>query len=165
MADDRAPSGLRSLLRDDLLWSVSNVFQRAVTRIERQLDDKGRLALPATFRVRLGEHCYLAKGPDKSVTVVPAATFEAEADAIAAGVRTGELSRNELRALAASAVLVTLDKQGRVLVDEGLRTYAELHTSGQVVVAGSFDRLEIWSPERYARVNDAGTESMAGTSV
>ena len=45
-----------------------------VGAFERQLDDKGRLALPAAFRVRLGEHCYLAKGPDKSVTVVPAAT-------------------------------------------------------------------------------------------
>ncbi len=133
-----------------------------VGAFERQLDDKGRLALPAAFRVRLGEHCYLAKGPDKSVTVVPAATFEAEAAQMTARVQNGEVPRNELRALAASAVLVTLDKQGRVLVDEQLRTYGELQTEGPVVVAGSFDRLEIWSPDRYARVNDAGTESMAG---
>jgi DNA-binding transcriptional regulator/RsmH inhibitor MraZ len=93
---------------------------------------------------------------------VPAPTFEAEAERMAARVQAGEISRNELRALAASAVLVTLDKQGRVLVDEQLRTYADLRTEGPVVVAGSFDRLEVWSPERYARVNDAGTESMAG---
>jgi MraZ protein len=136
-----------------------------VGAFERQLDDKGRLALPAAFRVRLGEHCYLAKGPDKSVTVVPAATFEAEAEQMAARVRAGEQTRNELRALAASAVLVALDKQGRVLVDEALRAYAGLRTEGKVVVAGSFDRLEIWSPDRYAQVDEAGTEAMAGTTT
>jgi len=133
-----------------------------VGAFERQLDDKGRLALPAAFRVRLGEHCYLAKGPDKSVTVVPAPTFEAEAAAMTARVAAGELNRNTLRAVAASAVLVNLDKQGRVNIDEMLRTYADLHTDQPVIVAGGFDRLEIWAPHRYARVNAAGTDDMAG---
>ena len=95
-----------------------------VGAFERQLDDKGRLALPATFRNRLGEHCYLAKGQDKCVTVVPSATFEEEAEVMAARVRLGDVSRNQLRALASSAILVTLDKQGRVNVDEQLREHA-----------------------------------------
>jgi MraZ protein len=133
-----------------------------VGAFERQLDDKGRLALPATFRVRLGDHCYLAKGPDGSVNVVPAHTFEAEAERMAERVQTGEVSRNELRALAASAVLVNLDKQGRVNLDEALRTYAALPSPGPVMVAGSFDRLEIWSLARYERVDQAGTAAMAG---
>ena len=51
-----------------------------VGAFERQLDDKGRLALPAAFRDRLGDFCYLAKGHDKSVTVVPGPTFEEEAE-------------------------------------------------------------------------------------
>jgi DNA-binding transcriptional regulator/RsmH inhibitor MraZ len=72
------------------------------------------------------------------------------------------MSRNELRALAASASLVTLDKQGRVKIEDHLREYAELTLAGPVMVAGSFDRLEIWSPDRYARVDEAGTESRAG---
>ena len=129
---------------------------------ERQLDDKGRLALPAAFRDRIAGHCYLAKGPDKSVTVVPAATFEAEAASMLERVQRGEVSRNELRALAASAVMVTLDKQGRVNLDEGLRDYADLPTPGPVMVQGSFDRLEIWTLDRYHAVNDAGTEARAG---
>jgi MraZ protein len=133
-----------------------------VGAFERQLDDKGRLALPAGFRDRLGEHCYLAKGLDKSVLVVPAATFEAEAALLTTKVQAGQMSRNELRALAASASLVTLDKQGRVKIEDHLREYAELTLAGPVMVAGSFDRLEIWSPDRYARVDEAGTESRAG---
>ena len=129
---------------------------------ERQLDDKGRLAVPATFRDRLGEHCYLAKGRDKCVTIVPAQTFEAEAAAMAARVGVGEVSRNQLRALASSAVVVTLDKQGRVNVDEQLREYADLAPGEPVTVAGSFDRLELWSTQRFQLVNDDGTGGLAG---
>lgn len=136
-----------------------------VGAFERQLDDKGRLALPAAFRDRLGEHCYLAKGQDKCVTVVPAATFEEEAEAMAARVRSGEVNRNQLRALASSAILVSLDKQGRVNVDEQLREYADLPLGEPVTVAGSFDRLELWSPRRFALVNDDGTGDLAGNDL
>lgn len=134
-----------------------------VGAMERQLDDKGRLALPATFRDRLRDQCYVAKGLDKCVTVVPAGVFEAEAEVMKARANAGELSRNHLRALASSANAVQLDKQGRITLDEALRTYADLAVGGPVVVAGNFDRLEIWSPERYARVNDAGTGDLAGS--
>ena len=48
--------------------------------------------------------------------------------------------------MASSAVLVALDKQGRVNVDEKLRAYADLALESQVVVAGNLIRLEIWSP-------------------
>lgn len=135
-----------------------------VGAFERQLDDKGRLALPATFRDHLGGHCYLAKGQDKCVTVVPASTFEAEAAAMAARVQVGEVSRNQLRALASSAILVSFDKQGRVIIDEQLRTYADLALGEAVTVAGGFDRLEIWRPERFALVNDDGTGDLAGSA-
>ena len=136
-----------------------------VGAFERQLDDKGRLALPATFRNRLGEHCYLAKGQDKCVTVVPSETFEAEAADLAARVRNGEVPRNQLRALASSAILVSLDKQGRVNIDEQLREYAGLLAGEAVTVAGSFDRLELWAPERFSAVNDDGTGDLAGTDA
>ena len=133
-----------------------------VGSFERQLDDKGRLALPAAFRDRLGEHCYLAKGLDKCITVVPLATFEAEAELMAAKVRNGEMERNQLRALSSSAGLVSLDKQGRVNVDEQLRLYADLRPGDAVTVAGSFDRLELWAPRRFAAVNGDGTDVLAG---
>ena len=36
---------------------------------ERQLDDKGRLALPSAFRALLGDACYLVYGDDRCVDV------------------------------------------------------------------------------------------------
>ena len=58
--------------------------------------------------------------------------------------------------------MVNVDRQGRVLVEDSLREYAEIDPGQQVMVAGNIDRLEIWSPERFARVESSGTSDMAG---
>jgi MraZ protein len=129
---------------------------------ERQLDDKGRVALPATYRAHLGEHCYLVKGTDKCVEVVPSDEFEQYGRELIAKVERGELTLNRQRAIASSAVLCSLDKQGRINIDEKLREYAELTPETQVVVAGNLIKLEIWSPERYARIDAEGTDDIAG---
>lgn len=131
---------------------------------ERQLDDKGRLALPAPFRARLGEHCYLAKGRDKCIDVIPAETFEQLAAELVESVKRGEVSRQTQRAVASTAVLVNVDKQGRVNLDDKLRQYADIPADQPVMVAGNLDRLEIWSRERFARVNAAGDDDLAGTT-
>ena len=133
-----------------------------VGTFERQLDDKGRLALPAKFRDHLGDNCYLAKGHDKCVTVVPAAVFEAELTAMSARVEAGAVPLNQLRAIASSAKYAQLDKQGRVTVEDELRAYAEVSVGRPVVVTGRVDRLEIWAPERHARIDGAGTGGLAG---
>ena len=129
---------------------------------ERQLDDKGRVALPATYRTHLGEHCYLVKGTDKCVEVVPSEAFEQYGRELIAKVERGDLTLNRQRAIASSAVLVGLDRQGRINVDEKLREYADLALESQVVVAGNLVRLEIWSPQRYARIDAEGTDDIAG---
>jgi MraZ protein len=132
---------------------------------ERQLDDKGRVALPATYRTHLGEHCYLVKGTDMCVDVIPSEAFEQFGRELIAKVERGELALNHQRALAASAILAPVDKQGRVNVDEKLRAYAGLALDSQVVVAGNLTRLELWSPDRYARIEAEGTDDIAGVQA
>jgi len=132
---------------------------------ERQLDDKGRVALPATYRAHLGEHCYLVKGTDMCVDVIPSEAFEQFGRELIAKVERGELALNHQRALAASAILASVDRQGRVNVDEKLRAYAGLALDSQVVVAGNLTRLELWSPDRYARIEAEGTDDIAGVQA
>jgi MraZ protein len=129
---------------------------------ERQLDDKGRVALPAPFRSQLGEHVYLVYGEDQCIDVIPADTFEAMAMQLMERVDRGEVSRQRQRAMSASASLVQIDKQGRVNLDEKLRRYAGLHPDQRVVVTGNFRVVEIWSPEIYARIEQEGTGELAG---
>ena len=132
---------------------------------ERQLDDKGRLALPASFRTHLGERCYLVAGEDQCVKVVPSDEFESMAADLKERVRTGEISRQYQRAVAASATPVTIDKQGRVNVEEKLRTFAGLVTEATVVVTGNFDVVEIWSPERFELVPGLPHAEHAGATA
>ena len=132
---------------------------------ERQLDPKGRLALPAAFRPRLEPRCYLAFGRDKCIDVLTAEAFERVAEEMLEKVRTGEMDRNQQRALAANTLEVTIDAQGRVNLDEKLREYAGISLSSRVVVAGSFDRVEIWDPARHDRNISAGTEQIAGADA
>jgi MraZ protein len=129
---------------------------------ERQLDDKGRLALPSAFRSLLGDHCYLLMGEDRCVNVLAGEEFERLANRVMEQVRQGEISLARQRALAGSATLVALDKQGRITIDEKLRSYARLEPSSKVVVSGNLDRAEVWCEENYERVAAAGRGELAG---
>ena len=91
---------------------------------ERQLDDRGRVALPSAYRNELGDHCYLFFGDDGCVSVRSVETFEAEAADMVAKAKRGDVSRNRLRAFASSASEATIDKQGRVTLDARLRDHA-----------------------------------------
>ena len=129
---------------------------------ERQLDPKGRVALPAAFRPRLEPRCYLALGNDKCVDVLTAEAFERVANDVMEKVRRGEMTRAQQRALAASAVEVTIDAQGRINIDEKLREYAGLVLDSRVIISGSFDRCEIWDHTSYERMSQSGAAQMAG---
>jgi MraZ protein len=129
---------------------------------ERQLDDKGRLALPSAFRTVLGDSCYLVIGEERCIDVMPRDAFEEMANELMRQARNKEISLNRQRALAHSAALVSLDKQGRVTLDEKMRTYARLSPSSRVVVSGNFDRAEVWSAELYEQIAAAGRGELAG---
>ena len=129
---------------------------------ERQLDDKGRLALPAPFRAQLGETCYLSFGTGQCIDVVPADQFERMAEQVMARVERGEISLAQQRVVSGSASMVTVDKQGRVNLDETLRNYAGLRTDSKVIVTGNFTRVEIWAPDVHERIQNEGRAELAG---
>jgi transcriptional regulator MraZ len=129
---------------------------------ERQLDDKGRLALPSAFRALLGDSCYLVIGEERCIDVLPREAFEELANDLMRQVRSKEITLNRQRALAHSAILVSVDKQGRVTLDEKMRTYARLTPSSKVVVSGNLDRAEVWSAELYEHIAAAGRGELAG---
>jgi MraZ protein len=129
---------------------------------ERQLDDKGRLALPSAFRSLLDDTCYLVFGDDRCVNVFARQDFERVARDVIDQVRRGEMTLARQRALAGSATLVTLDKQGRVTIDDKLRTYARLAPGSKVIVSGNLDRAEVWCEDLYERVAATGRGEMAG---
>lgn len=129
---------------------------------ERQLDDRGRVALPPTFRHPLGDLCYLFSGEDGCVSIRSVASFHDEASDLIARVKRGEASRDRQRAFAASASEASIDKQGRVTIPPELRAYAGIEPQSGAVVLGDLDHIEIWEPAAYAVHRDNGANELSG---
>lgn len=132
---------------------------------ERQLDPKGRVALPVDFRPWFEPLCYLTIGEAQCIVLLTADQFEADARETVARQRAGEISRNELRAKAARTVPVKVDAQGRIHVPDKLRAYAGLELDAPVLISGAYERVEMWQPERFDAIEAAGTMEIAGTTT
>lgn len=128
---------------------------------ERQLDERGRVALPAPFRAALGDRCYLFFGDDGCVSVRSEDSFEEQARELIEQVKRGEASRDRQRAFSSSAVHATIDKQGRVTIEPRLRGHAGIEPQAAVMVLGSLDQIEIWEPTAYRTSTTAGQNEIA----
>lgn len=129
---------------------------------ERQLDERGRVALPPTFRHPLGDLCYLFSGEDGCVSLRSVEAFKEEATDLISRVKRGEASRDRQRAFAASASEATIDKQGRVTISPELREFAGISPHSAVVVLGDLDHIEIWEPNAYNSHRDSGSDELTG---
>jgi MraZ protein len=126
------------------------------------LDDKGRLTIPAKFRDELAGGLVITRGIDRCLAVFPARVWEDLAERIAQLPLTQRSARNFGRLMFSGAADFIPDRQGRVLIPQGLREYAGLDSDA--VIIGLYDRLEIWNPENWMTVKAAvedDTESIA----
>ena len=119
---------------------------------ERALDDKGRLVLPAKFRIHFSLNGFVSPGPG-CVALHTAEGFEEMTNRLTEQIKAGEMEPMAIRKAMAFTEEVRLDAQGRVTLSRELRDFASLE--GEVVVCGFIDRIEIWNAERWA---DMATE-------
>jgi MraZ protein len=124
------------------------------------VDNKGRMAVPAKFRANLGNGAVLTRGLDKSLFLYPISQWEKIAEKLAALPISQANSRAFARLMLAGAFDVEIDKQGRMMVPEYLRKFAGI--TKKVVVAGLYDRLEIWNEQDWEAYK-ANTERESGT--
>ena len=128
---------------------------------ERQLEGKGRVALPASYRDELGDRCVLVFGDSRCIEVHAADAFEARAVELRDDVKRGAATMTRQRALAHSATSVTVDRQGRITLDERLREFAQIPLSSKVIVTGNIDRVELWSDDVYGEVAERTSAELA----
>ena len=62
----------------------------------------------------------------------------------------------KMRTLFANAAKCEPDSQGRILIPAKLRQYAALER--EVIINGASKCLELWNPERWAPIEDAGLD-------
>ena len=120
------------------------------------LDSKGRMAVPAKFRSLLKEGAVVTRGLDNCLFLYPKAEWKVIAEKLAKLPISQSRARAFSRLMLAGAMEVEFDSQGRVTLPEYLRKYADLDKKS--VIAGLYDRLEIWDSERWEKYKQ-GTEA------
>lgn len=114
---------------------------------QHNVDQKGRMAVPVKFRKQFGNGAVITRGLDTCLFVFDKDEWEKLAQKLSALPLTQSNSRAFARLMFAGAHDVELDAQGRILVPDHLREYAGL--AKKVVVAGVFNRLEIWDNVKW----------------
>lgn len=115
-------------------------------------DTKGRLIIPAKFREEIGEQFYLTRGLDGCLFLFPEKEWEEfEKKLRQLPVTFNKDARQFVRFFTTGATNGQFDKQGRILIPQTLREFADIQK--EVVVAGSLNKLEIWSKERWDAAN------------
>lgn len=113
------------------------------------LDVKGRAAMPAKFRNKLGANAIITRGLDHCLFVFNNKDWEILAQKLIALPLAQANSRAFVRLMLAGAMDADLDKQGRILIPDYLREYAGLKK--KIIVAGLYNRIEIWDSEAWSQ--------------
>lgn len=113
------------------------------------VDEKGRLAIPIKFRASFAQGAIVTRGLDHSLFLYPRAEWETLAQKLAV-LPLGQADHRAFsRLMLAGAMEVEIDSSGRINLPEYLRTYAALRKD--VIVAGLYNRLEIWDEQEWRR--------------
>ena len=113
-----------------------------------QLDDKGRVALPAAFRREAADQRFVLLQP-----YPPALALYPEGEWLQVEERVRDLLKHQPNArlwvlrMMSSAVECSPDSQGRILIPARLKESAQL--DAQALLVGAIDKIEIWNPTSF----------------
>ena len=128
---------------------------------QHNLDDKGRLMIPARFREQLDGGAYITQGFDRCLMVMTGEYFRQVYADVNSTSLTDPNARLLRRMILANAFQVDIDKVGRVLVPQTLREFAAL--DGEAIVAGQGEYFEVWTPaawgEQVKQMQDTETNN------
>lgn len=123
------------------------------------LDEKGRVQVPVKFRVDLAKGAVVTRGLDSCLFIYTKKEWEILAEKLSRLPISKANTRAFSRLMLAGAMELEIDKQGRVVLPEYLRRYANLKK--MVVVTGLYSRLELWDKAAWERYR-SGTERQSG---
>jgi MraZ protein len=126
-------------------------------QFQHNLDDKGRLMIPARFRELLEGGAFITQGFDKCLMVMTEVYFKQVYDRIETMNLADPTARLLRRLILSNAYPVEVDKVGRILMPQNLRVFLGIE-NGELVVAGQGEYFEVWTPalwtEQMAQLQD-----------
>ena len=130
-------------------------------QFQHNLDDKGRLMIPARFRELLAAGAFITQGFDRCLMVMTDTYFRQVYDRISAMNLADPMARLLRRLILSNAYPVEVDKVGRILLPQNLRQSILLES--EAILAGQGDYFEVWNPaewnEQMAQLQDIETNN------
>ena len=118
-----------------------------LSQFQHNLDDKGRLMIPARYRELLAAGAFITQGFDKCLMVMTDTYFKQVYDRINAMNLADPTARLLRRLILSNAYPVEVDKVGRILVPQNLRQVITLES--EAIVAGQGEYFEVWTPAAW----------------
>ena len=114
---------------------------------KHSLDNKNRLAVPTKFRQKLKSGAVVTRGLDNCLFLYTKDEWQKLAEKIAKLPINQASTRAFSRLMLAGAMDVKPDSHGRIVLPQYLKKLAGIKR--QTVIAGLYDRLEIWDEEKW----------------
>ena len=122
-------------------------------QFQHNLDEKGRLMIPAPFRQSLEGGAFITQGFDRCLMVMTEAYFQQVYEILNNMNIADKNARLLRRMILSNAYHFELDKVGRVLVPQNLRQFVGF--DGEAIVAGQGEYFEVWTPTEWNGQMDA----------
>lgn len=115
------------------------------------IDRKGRLILPAKFREAAKAHFiekfFVTRGLDKCLFMFSEEEWRTQESKFKAIPFTKQEARTFNRLYFSGAVEAISDKQGRILIPQYLKDFAQIKKD--VMIVGVSNRIEIWAKDKW----------------
>ena len=116
---------------------------------EHNIDEKGRITVPAKFRGRLASGLVVTKGIDPCLWLYPADVYADLAQRVNTLSVTDPQARDLRRPVFGGAAGSVPDKQGRFILPPPVRKFGNIVK--QAVIGGLYENSEVWSPKSWQK--------------
>jgi len=126
------------------------------------IDNKKRLAIPSKLRREIGTKMVITRGLDNCLFVFPLNQWNKLVEKLSQLPLGQKDSRGFVRLMLAGASEVEIDKLGRILIPDYLKSYGGLKKN--VVIVGVYNRLEIWDEAKwklFSKTTEKEVDNMA----
>ena len=118
----------------------------------------GRVSIPSKFREvcrkKYSDETFVITNFDRYLIAYPTREWNELEKKLSKVSMTDNEAMSSIRYLMGNAVDCPIDNQGRVLIPQSLRSYANIET--EVILVGMLKKIEIWSKEIWEKENGSG---------
>ena len=124
------------------------------------ITEGSRIALPKKLREQIkGEEIILSKGFEKCIFVYDKEDWTVEAQKQIENPITDSRTRELKRYMYSGASETTIDSQGRIVIPNNLKEYAQIDK--KTVVIGAGDHVEIWDAVNWSEHSEKISQNLS----